>query len=293
MLRDTSANGAAGADGTFDLTELGAAALANRGYTSVALLAEVVRRCPDIGTVRLPPLMSTGGQELVPPATVELAPACEVLAQWDGRYDLDSVGPPLWREFISRWEPSQLREAGTLWAAPFDAARPVDTPAGLADAPVEPVWAANLARAVQIMERTDQPVDAALGDLQFADRNGTRVPIHGGTNFDGTINIVDYGRGQSTLEPVPTRGSTVAPRSGLTSDGYLVNNGSSFVMTVHFGPDGPEARVLLTYGETADRDDPLFVEATRHFSSKDWRTVAFKNQAIASDRNLEETTVSG
>ncbi len=128
---------------------------------------------------------------------------------------------------------------------PFDAAKPVDTPATLAPAPAggpDPVLV-NLARAVQIFTKAGQPVDAALGDLQYADRNGERVPIHGGNAVDGTTNVVGYDSAPgSTTEPIPTRSPTVAARSSLTKDGYMVNNGSSFMMVVDYGPDGPRPR---------------------------------------------------
>ena len=42
----------------------------------------------------------TAEVEGLPAATVELREACEVLDGWDGVYDLDRSGPPLWREFL-------------------------------------------------------------------------------------------------------------------------------------------------------------------------------------------------
>ncbi|WP_208026760.1 penicillin acylase family protein [Rhabdothermincola sediminis] len=293
VLRDTSASGPAGADGRFDLDELAAASLANRGYTSRVLKDGVVQRCRGAATVAVPPL-TDGGTEVLPAATVDLRDACEVLDRWDGRYELDRVGAALWREFIGRFEPAQLLgDTPGLWAEPFDPARPVDTPAGLApttDASPDPVLV-NLARAVQIFQAAGHPLTASLGELQAADRAGVRVPIHGGDNADGVTNVVGYGAGSSTMEPTPGRGPTVAPRSALTADGYLINNGTSFLLAVHFGPDGPEAKVFLTYGQTQDRTSPLFVGATERFSAKDWRTVVFKNEDVASDRNLQEKTV--
>lgn len=292
LLRDTSSTGPAGDGGLFDLDELADAALLNRGYTSRALKDEVVERCRGASPVQVPPLTSND-TEVLPAATIDLREACAILDRWDGRYELDRVGPALWREFVGRFEPAQLLgDAPGLWAEPFDPARPVDTPAGLAPATTTPdPVLVNLARAVQILETAGQPLTATLGELQQADRNGVRVPIHGGDNADGVTNIVGYGTGSSTMEPIPRRGPTVAPRSALTADGYLINNGTSFLMAVHLGSDGPRAKVFLTYGETQDRSSPLFVAATQRFSAKDWRTVTFKDEDIASDRNLQEKIV--
>ncbi len=294
VLRDTSATGPAGDDGAFDLDEFADAALQNFGYTSRALKDEVVARCEGASTVPLEPLVNSDDEELLPATTVDVTEACDVLAQWGGSYNLDSVGAPLWREFISRYEGAQLtNDSPGLWATPFDPAQPIDTPSGLAGGEASDVVLVNLARAVQIIEAAGFTVDQPLGELQYADRDGTRVPIHGGDAYDGVTNIVGYGGGSSTMEETPERGDTFAPRSNLSSEGYLINNGTSFIMALHFGPDGPEAKVLLTYGDTQDRSSPLFVEATERFSAKDWRTVTFKNEDLAADRNLSEKTVSG
>ncbi|MGH3370617.1 MAG: penicillin acylase family protein, partial [Nocardioidaceae bacterium] len=53
--------------------------------------------------------------------------ACAVLAAWDGRSDIDSVGTHIFQEF---WKRSQDVPAG-LWQVPFDPADPVGTPRDL------------------------------------------------------------------------------------------------------------------------------------------------------------------
>jgi len=293
VLRDTSASGPSGADGKFDLEELRNAALLDRGYTSRVLREAVVGRCTGAGAVDVPALTDNAA-EVLPAATVDITRACQVLAGWDGTYNLDSVGAAVWREFITRYDSTQLQEAGALWATPFDATKPVDSPSGLApagDGGEDPVLV-NLARAVQILDKAGVAADAKLGDLQFADRNGTRVPIHGGDNSDGTTNVVGWGSGQGSLEPTPTRGPRFAPRSSLTKDGYPINNGTSFIMTLQYGPDGPQAFAMLTYGETGDRSSPLFVSQTERFSQKNWRRIAYTEQAITTDPSLSEEKVS-
>jgi acyl-homoserine-lactone acylase len=295
LLRDTSPAGPAGGGGQFTLDELTQAALLNRGYTSRALKDEVVARCRGVESVDVPAFEGPDGDEQLPAATVAIGAACAALEAWDGSYDLDSVGAHVWRELISRYEFAQLTRSEGLWAEAFDASRPIDSPSGLAPPTADgddPVLV-RLGWAVQILDAAGVAPDAALGDLQFADRNGERVPIHGGDNFDGATNIVGYGTGWSTLEDIPRREETFAARSNLSSEGYRINNGTSFLMALHFGADGPEARVFLTYGQSEDRDSPVFVAATRRFSERDWRSVAFKNEAIATDRNLTEKSVRG
>ena len=295
VLDDTSPTGPAGDDGKFTLDELAAAALQNHGYSSRELKDAVVARCQGKGGITVPALPNDKAELTLPAGTVDVAKACSTLAAWTGTYDLDARGAALWREFISRWESKDYLAAGSLWAQPFDPAQPVTTPSGLAPAPAgqpDPVLV-NLARAVQIFDRAGQPVDAPLGELQFADRNGTRVPIHGGNAADGTTNVVGYsGSPGSTLETIPVRGPVFAPRSSLTADGYPVNNGSSFMMVVDFGSGTPTARVLLAYGDSQDRSSSVFVDSTRQFSEKAWRTVTLG--AVGSGQSgVQEETVTG
>jgi acyl-homoserine-lactone acylase len=317
VLDDMSATGPSGNDGMFTLDELADAALANRGFTARELRDEVVARCEAAaGTpVELPALeppepepgTSAAGATTVPPpalpaASIDVGPACEVLAGWDGVYDLDRAGPPLWREMIGRFESGDLRDAGALWATPFDPTQPIATPQGLAPAPdggpaADPV-VQNLARAVQVLETAGIPVDAPLGEVQFAWRNGERIPIHGGNGADGTTNIVGFGRSWSITDPALT-GMTremVAPGSALARVegelGYPVNNGTSFLMAVAFTDDGPRARTFLTYGGTEDRADRDYTEATQRFSDKEWRDVPFADDEVE-EAAIETVTVQG
>lgn len=315
VLDDMSADGASGEDGLFDLDELADASLQNRGFTARELLDDVVARCQGAGSTPIaipavpapePGPVPAPATEVPPPglpaATIDIAPACRVLAGWDGVYDLDRAGPPLWRELISRFRYGALTEAGALWATPFDPTQPIATPAGLVAAPpggpaADPVLQ-NLARAVQVLEAADIPVDAELGDVQFAMRNGERIPVHGGNSFDGTTNIAVFDRFWSILDPELTDltheslapGSTLARVEGGT--GYPVNFGTSFLMALEFTEDGPEARTFLAYGDSEDRSDPDYGAATRRFSDKKWRDVPLTDEEVE-DATVEVVTVRG
>jgi acyl-homoserine-lactone acylase len=303
VLGDTTTAGPAGEDGEFTLDELAAATVQNRGYTSRVLLESVVERCRGATTVDVPAQEPAdgGGPAPMPAARVDVGPACRVLAGWDGVYDLDRTGPPVWRELLARVDSADLSRAGPLWAEPFDPERPVDTPAGLAPAPrggaPDPVLV-DLARAVQTLEAAGFAVDATLGEAQFALRDGRRIPIHGGNARDGTTNIVGWGTERSILDPTlaRTERETLVPGSSLArvggEAGYPINNGTSFLMALSFTDDGPEARVFLTYGETEDRSSDLYTEATEAFSAKEWRDVAFTDAEIEADL-VETVTVRG
>jgi acyl-homoserine-lactone acylase len=293
VLDDTSPEGASGADGAFTLDELADAALANRGYTSRVLLGEVVARCEGIDLVSVTEVPGEDGEEpVLPAADVAIADACDVLARWDGVYDLDRAGPPLWRELMSRYEFTDLIEAGALWDRPFDPSDPIGTPAGLAPASGQgdlDLVLEHLARAVQILDLAGFAPDVTLGDAQFAIRNGERVPIHGGGAYDGVTNIVGFGRGHSILDPtlgevtrdVLVGGSALADVGD--GSGYLINNGTSFLLALAYGDAGPEAKVFLAYSNTEDRSADDYTAATERFSAKDWRNVAFTAEAVAAD----------
>ena len=96
--------------------------------------------------------------------------------------------------------------------------------------------------------------------------------------------MVSWSSAKSTLEPTPVAGPKVAPGSQLTADGYPVNYGSSFMMAVHFAKGGPEARSILTYGETEDRTSPLFTVQMKRFADKNWKTVAFTPAQVAAQQ---------
>ncbi|HEY8544612.1 MAG TPA: penicillin acylase family protein, partial [Acidimicrobiales bacterium] len=285
VLDDTSPEGPSGEDGKFDLDELADASLQNVGFTARELRAPIVERCQATPTVDVPALTEDDGTTRLPAATVDLTEACTVLDAWDGVYDVDRAGPVLFHELLSQFDYGAFTDAGALWAEPFDPADPVGTPSGLAPPPTNPATPdpvlVALGRAVQVLDVAGLPVDVTLGEVQVALRAGERIPIHGGGFVDGTTNIVgNGGRGQASIldDEIPdlpsgdyVPGSALGDLDGRPS--YPIDSGTSFLLAVAFGEDGPEARAFLTYGNTEDRTSDLYVEATQRFSDKEWREV--------------------
>jgi acyl-homoserine-lactone acylase len=265
--------GDSGTDGLFEFTELRDSAVGNRVFTAEALLDEVLVRC---------------GEEAA--SIPELAPICEVLAGWDRRVDLDSVGAALWREFIDSFSNAELTDAGPLWAQPFDPADPVGTPSGLSP---EAAVGERLLAAAELLRAAGFDIDTPLGELQFAERAGERIPIHGGTGSEGVSNVVGFGTNTTTTETGVERGTVLEGSRSLTELGYPIANGTSFIYALEFTEAGPSAEAFLTYGPTGDPTSPLFVEATRAFSEKAWRPLRFTEDAITADPELREYVVSG
>jgi acyl-homoserine-lactone acylase len=236
------------------------------------------------------------GPVLVEGTPIDIGAACAALDGWDGRFDLESRGAALWREFAV----GHVRGNDAAWAVPADPDDPVNTPRTLAPPPVagpDPV-VESLARAVDSLGRAGLAPDAPLGEAQYTLKGDDRIPVHGGLGVDGVLNVVSTGgtTAGATLAPQPKGGEPIAGRtdqSGLTTDGYLVLNGTSFLLAVELDEDGPEASALLTYSQSSDPSSANFDDQTRLFSQKQWREVRFSDGEIAADPNLETFTVHG
>ena len=229
----------------------------------------------------------------LPPATVDVAPACDVLAGWDGRYDVDSEGAGAVARVHRRSTTGDVGVGRAVRPGPAGGhtvragGRPGDGP--------DPVLV-NLGRAVQILGVAGVPLDAELGSVQIDGRvPDQRLPVPGGLGVDGVTNVVSYGQGSSsTSEELPARPTLVAPRSELAVDGtYRITYGTSFLLAVEFTDDGPQASSILTYGETGDRRSPLFTSQVKRFAAKDWKPVRFTEQDIVDDPAYQVEQVSG
>ena len=280
-LGDLSPQGPAGPDGKFNLEELGAAVLHNRSLAAELLLPELVERC------RTQSLILFDGRR------TDLKEACQVLSEWDGRYNLESSGTVLFREFVTRYNPAQLRRAGALFGEDFDPSQPVATPRGLALAESDNNRVLhNLAHAVRVLEAANLPLDVPLGQVQFAQRGSRRIPIHGGLGtWEGIQNLVRPAPNRTTLEPEKSY-QRVADSRYLTSEGYPTGTGTSFLLALEFTKDGPRGKAFLTYGQSEDPNSRHFWDQTELFSQKKWRPVLFSEESIQKDVQ-EEMIVRG
>lgn len=273
-----------GADGKFDLEELRTAVLSNRGMLAEQLRDAVVARCEGAGPVRYAE------------QTIDITQACTLLAGWDLRLDVSSVGAVVWREFLGDFSGDSHFEAGALFDERFDPDDPVATPRGLADAPEDPAddrILEALAGAVVRLGQAGIALDAPLGDVQYTVRSGERVPIHGGGRIEGVTNLVVYSVLQTALGEPLARGLVLNAITGLTDQGYPVNYGSSFVMAMRFTDDDPEAFAFVTYGQSDDPSSPYHVDQTKAFSDKSWRKVLYTEQDIEQDPELEIEVIFG
>ncbi|MFQ5556252.1 MAG: penicillin acylase family protein [Acidimicrobiales bacterium] len=147
--------------------------------------------------------------------------------------------------------------------------------------------------AVDRIQQAGIALDAALGDIQWTDRNGVRVPVHGGSGAEGVTNVVGPGDNDTTSEPDIEQPERLFDGSSLTTEGYPIGFGTSFVYVLEFTPEGPRARALLSYGESGDPASPFFSDQTVRFSDKNWRPVEFTEDQIMSDPALVSYEVTG
>lgn len=248
---------------------------ANESLSAELLVDAVVERCRAAGTV------TVEGHE------ADLAAVAEVLAAWDRRYDLGSRGAALWRELMGGFTLAERHEAGPLFAEGFDPADPVATPRGLASAAADladdrVVQAAG--HAVRVLAAAGVALDAPLGEVQWVMRGDERVPVHGGGEGEGMMNVLSpWGAlAPMSLEPVPPKALALPgrERTGLAPGGYQCDYGVSFVMAVELTDAGPDAVGLLGYGQTGDPRRPEHRAGTDAYAAKAVRPLRFAEAAI-------------
>ena len=79
----------------------------------------------------------------------------------------------------------------------------------------------------------------------------------------------------------------------LTSEGYPITGGTSFVMVLEYTDRGPRARALLVSGQTGDPTSPRFWEQTELYAAKRRRDVRFTEEEIRADPALSTTRLRG
>jgi acyl-homoserine-lactone acylase len=233
-----------------ELADLQQLAFANRVYAAELVLPEFLAYC-------------AASNDRV------AAPACNVLAAWDKRANIDSRGALLFREF---WNAASALP--NKWALPLDPADPVNTPRGLNPA-AAPQMLAALKAALQKLQGLGIPLDARLGDYQTETRAGTIFALHGAIgDIDGSYNSIHMA-------------------TPLRADGYRnVEWGTSYIQAVGFDATGPVAHALLLYGQSVDPKSPHYADQLQHYSQKAWVQLPFTESRIKGDPAYRTMTLS-
>jgi len=231
----------------------------NRHYSADIMIDGVLQLCATESNS-----VTVGG------ATVNVAPACSVLSQWDRRNNTSSVGTHVWTEFWNR-----ARNTASLYAVPFNANDPVNTPRGvnLASAAVRSALMGHLGTTVKFLADNGIPLDRPWGQIQFDTRNGKAIPIHGGSGVSGVWNAKTV--------------SNVVPNVGYTP----ILAGSSYIQAVTFKDSGPDARAIVTYSQSTDPANPHYADMTGLYSNYGWVKMPFAEREIRQDPNLKSLTI--
>jgi acyl-homoserine-lactone acylase len=275
-LSQTGEGTAAGADGTFTLAEVKAAAMGGRGSIEEDVRPAVLERCTAA--------VDAGGAI----DGVDITETCAALAGWDGTATASATGAHAWREVIAAmsddWD--DLQWGGELFENDFDTSDPIDTPNTVAavegDLEDDPLLAA-VAEATTVLAEVGIAPDAALGDVQFMRKGDQDIGIGGGQFFEGTIAIATYSGGNATLLPRIPRSDLVNSTSDLREDGYQINYGNSWVMAVEMTEAGPVAEAVMTYSQSEDPRSPHFADQTALYGQGQMRPILFEEADIAAD----------
>nr|WP_325034832.1 penicillin acylase family protein [Pseudoalteromonas sp. T1lg76] len=252
-----------GADGKFSLAELEQALLGNDIYLYDLVLPALVKQCQAQGSAPV----SVGGRD------VDLSAACALLADFDGKMNLDTKGAALIREFAHLFDP-QVHLFDN-----FSVTDAANTPNTLK---LDGSALQALAHAVLNVTDNGFALDATLGELQFVEKtlaggmgSGEKLPWAGPMHVEGGFNVFRFDRralSNSTVIPykifdrLPDAITGQPLASGLSADGYPVNYGSSWMFVMNFTDNGPVAKGLLTMSQSSHSDSDHFDDQSRYYS---------------------------
>ena len=242
------------ADGSISASDLQDMLYSHRNYGAELLLDDVLELCRGETVVHLE------GQ------AVDVAGSCQALASWDRRMTNASRGGQVWRELMR-----ETRSLDGMFAVPFDVEDPVNTPRGIAvDNPkVRKSIRRALAAAQARLDEHGIAVHAPLGEIQYAERNGERIPIPGGEGWAGMWSMI-----VTSLED----GGGYPP----------ILHGNSYIQVISWDESGKlDPRAILTYSQSPESDSPHYADMTRLYSQGEWVRLPFTDAEIEADPNLE------
>lgn len=179
--------------------------------------------------------------------------ACDILANWDRTHRINSVGGHVFFEF---WR--VMRSTPDMWVVPFNPADPVNTPRDLniADADVSAAVLNALTQGVTALSDAGIELDKPWGEVQFVEKNGERIPIHGGSG-DMMFSVIT---------------SDLVPGEGYSA----IRHGNSYIQAITWDEgDCPNAYAILTYSQSTDPASDHYADATKLYSSGGWIDMPF------------------
>ncbi|MFK8019299.1 MAG: penicillin acylase family protein [Pseudomonadales bacterium] len=241
-----------GAAPGFTLANMKELMYSNRVLGAEVALDDVLAECPIAD-----PSLDAG-------VVVRANQACTLLAAWDRRTNIDSDGAQVftefWRELKRDFDPASALEIEQqdLWTIDFNPADPIATPSGfaLAEGTNYQRIAEALSKAIENLETANVDPGAPFGEVQFAERNGVRIPIHGGLDDMGVFGVI---------------------KGGLSDGGYRsINGGNTYIQAVSWDDtECPLAEGILVPSLSNDPESDHFSDQTEAYSNKEWIQFPF------------------
>ncbi|MCH2189851.1 MAG: penicillin acylase family protein [Gammaproteobacteria bacterium] len=203
------------------------------------------------------------------PENESIAEACKALANWDRTHNIESRGAHVWSEIMR-----SLLGDSSIYRVPFDLTDPVNTPNGLKVE--DKATAEKLIGVIKAVQNTIATagieLDAKLGDIQYAERNGKKIPVPGGEGWAGAYSMI------------------VTQLSKVKGVGYSpIIHGNSIIQFTTWDDDGKLLpKGLLTYSQSQEPDSPHYSDQTELYAKGEWIDFPFYEQDIVSDPNLRE-----
>ena len=205
-----------------------------------------------------------------PARAVDVTAACTVLRAWNNTGNGDARGSHVWDEFWSRIRLSD----SDLYAVPFDAADPLNTPRDLRASATADL-AQALGAAVLRVQQSGFALDAPRSELLFATRGGSKIGLYGGCGEMGYFTI--------------TCSENRIEQGGYSMDGQP--HGNSYMQVVSFPASGVQAHTFLTFSQSDDPASAHYGDYTRRYGAKQWLPVPFSDAAITTDPDYKSMTL--
>ena len=192
--------------------------------------------------------------------------AKKVLENWDREANTDSKGMLLFYSWARKFNVGRSAN----YTEPWSMDSPNTTPDGIADAD----------RAVQLLEQTAIEVETKFGSLDTnwgdyyrINYNGKNLPANGVDGYMGVFRVAWPG--------------------GSDDKNMFVGGGDSWVGVIEFG-DTVKAKVLLSYGNSTQKDSPHNGDQLELFSKKELRDAWFTKAEVESNTaRIEILTENG
>lgn len=275
----------AGDDERFNIDELQSALFSERSYLAESVLSDLIELCE--AQAEEPVSVEIPADENTQTVLVNIAPACTVLDQWDGRFKKHSRGAHLFREFAQQF----YRDP--QWEVEFNPTDPTGTPNTLKG---NTTVLKQLAQAVLVLEQAEVALDASLGEVQFVEHSnldgtpsGEKLPWEGSNNIEGGFNVFRSISDDSSLIPRNVYPSIAGSQISAEGKGYQVSQGSSWIMLVTFTKKGPVARGLMTYSQSINPESEHRDDQTRLYSAQPQLRPLYFNEQDIKAHTLSET----